>query len=468
MTRRNMPPRVEPMHDCADTHTKMLSYDEALDKILNTAQVLPTESVPLEELCDRYIAEPVNAMFDLPRFDNSAVDGFGVLINDLQNASESKPIKLALKTTIHAGETGKVDALKPGETMKILTGATVPPSVEAVVMREFCDERDGFVSIRTTASRSENIRRKGDEIKRGQEVLPAGLQVNPPVVGIIASFGHATFPAFQQPRVAIVVTGDELIKPGGSLDDGQIFESNSYCLSAAIKSLGLPNCKTIHARDDREATRDAFARALDDADVIISAGGVSVGEHDYVKVVLEEDLQAQTVFWRIAIKPGKPVYFGFIDRPIDGSVKPISSSSTPIAGSSTPIHGSSPPPAGSSNSRRKLIFGLPGNPVSALVTFNLFVKPALRKMQGAAHPIREPWAANLDADLKKKPGRMDFVRGILSCSPAGVLNVLPTRGQDSHMLSGLARADSLIRFPADSQLITKGQCIRLERLDWHS
>lgn len=449
-----MPPRVEPMHDCADTHTKMLSYDEALDKILNTARVLPAESVPLEELCDRYIAEPVKAMFDLPRFDNSAVDGFGVLINDLRNAAESKPIKLALKTTIHAGETGEVDALKPGEAMKILTGATVPPSVEAVVMREFCDEQDGFVSIKTSASSSENIRRKGDEIKQGQEVLPAGLKVNPPVVGIIASFGHATFPAFRQPRVAVVVTGDELIKPGSSLNDGQIFESNSYCLSAAVKSLGLPGCETIHARDDREATRNAFARALDEADVVISAGGVSVGEHDYVKVVLEEDLKAQTVFWRIAIKPGKPVYFGFIDRPTDGGVESIDGSAKPIDGGV--------------KSRRKLIFGLPGNPVSALVTFNLFVKPALRKMQGAREPICEPWAATLEADLKKKPGRMDFVRGILSCSPAGVLNVLPTRGQDSHMLSGLAGADCLIRFPADSQLITKGQCIRLERLDWHS
>jgi molybdopterin molybdotransferase len=418
----------------------MLTYDEALQKVLSTVPVLPTEDVELESLCDRFLAQPLKAAFDLPRFDNSAVDGFGVLPDDIRDASEDKPVELSLVGTIQAGDSGDVAALKKGETIKILTGATVPPSVEAVVMREFCDEQNGKVAFKTSASASENIRRRGDEVKQGQEVLPAGIRVSPPIVGMIASFGHERFPVYQQPRVIVVVTGDELVKPGGSLGDGQIFESNSFALAAAVKALGLPKCNTIHARDDRQATKDAFARAIEQADVIISAGGVSVGEHDYVKVALEEDLQVKTVFWRIAIKPGKPVYFGFIDRKIEGE----------------------------DETRRKVIFGLPGNPVSALVTFNLFVKPALRRMQGDFEPAAAPWSANLESDLKKKPGRMDFVRGILSCSPAGVLNVLPTRGQDSHMLSGLAKANCLIRFPADSERITKAQCIRLERLDWHS
>jgi molybdopterin molybdotransferase len=418
----------------------MLSYTEALQKVLSTARQLPAEEVALEDLCDRFLAVPVHAAFDLPRFDNSAVDGFGVLVGDVSAASPSSAAQLTLVGTIHAGESGSMPVLNRGETVKILTGAPVPPSVEAVVMREYCDEKNGGVAVKTAASPSENIRRRGDEVKQGQEVLPAGIQITPPVVGLIASFGHERFSVIEQPRVAVVVTGDELVKPGGSLRDGQIFESNSFALSAAVRAMGLPKCATIHALDSREATTEAFQNALDRADVIISAGGVSVGEHDYVKVALEEDLRAQTVFWRIAIKPGKPVYFGYIDRPVDGGAGP----------------------------RRKLIFGLPGNPVSALVTFNLFVKPALRKMQGARESVKPPWTGVLEADLRKKAGRMDFVRGILSCSPAGALSVSPTRGQDSHMLSGLAKANCLMQFPADSERIAKGQCIQLELLDWHS
>jgi molybdopterin molybdotransferase len=418
----------------------MLTYAEALEKVLSTVRQLPSEDVALEDLCDRFLSAPVEAAFDLPRFDNSAVDGFGVLLSDVSAATESSAAHLVLTDTIHAGESGSVPVLARGQTVKILTGAPVPPSVEAVIMREFCVEENGAVSVKTQATASENIRRKGDEVKQGQEVLPAGVQVTPPVVGLIASFGHERFSVTKQPRVAVVVTGDELVKPGGSLKDGQIYESNSFALAAAVKAMGLPRCMTIHALDSREATTSAFQQAIEQADVIISAGGVSVGEHDYVKVALEEDLKAQTVFWRIAIKPGKPVYFGFIDQQIDGEARP----------------------------QRKLIFGLPGNPVSALVTFNLFVKPALRKMQGAAEPAKMPWAGVLESDLKKKPGRMDFVRGILGCSPAGALCVSPTRGQDSHMLSGLAKANCLIQFPADSERIAKGQCIQLELLDWHS
>lgn len=422
--------------------SKMLTYEEALEQVLQTVQQLPAEEVELERILGRYLADPICATFDLPRFDNSAVDGYGVHVSDLTNASTGSPVKLKLVKTIHAGDSADVAPLQKGESIKILTGATVPPSVEAVVMREFCHEHDDIVAIETTAVSGENIRRKGDEVKQGEEILPAGIRVTPPIVGMIASVGHARFNVFQQPRVAVVVTGDELVKPGGSLADGQIFESNSYGLAAAVKALGLPDCKTIHARDERRATEQAFRSALEDeqADVIISAGGVSVGEHDFVKVVLEKDIGVKTVFWKIAIKPGKPVFFGFIDQSDKSGGR----------------------------SRRRLIFGLPGNPVSALVTFNLFVKPALKTMQGAASNLNAAWFASLEREMKKKPGRLDFVRGILSCSPDGALNVLPTRGQDSHMLSGLAKADCLIQFPADDERLSQGQSVRLERLDWQT
>lgn len=410
----------------------MLTYYQALEKILSTAQTLPAEEVELEQLLDRILAKPVQARFDLPLFDNSAVDGFGVLLKDVHAASEDKPAALTLTATIHAGDSGDA-VLAPGQTVKILTGAPVPPSVEAVIMREYTEEKNGTVYIRTSANASENIRRQGAEFHQGDDVLPAGMQVNPAVIGLLASFGHQSFSVYRQPKLAVVVTGDELKKPGEELEPGQIYESNSFALKAAVHALGIRECVSLHCRDQREATKVAFQAALEQADVIISAGGVSVGEHDYVKVVLEEDLAVETVFWRVAIKPGKPVYFGF--KELNGS--------------------------------RKLIFGLPGNPVSALVTFNQFVKPALRAMQGEI-ALKEYWTAIADSDMRKKPGRMDFVRGILKCSGDAALNVLPTRGQDSHMLSGLAKANCLIHFPADDELVTKGQPVNLDWLDWHN
>ncbi len=418
--------------------TGLLTYDQALEKVLDTVTPLPHEEVELDKILNRFLAQDVVARFDLPRFDNSAVDGFGVRLEDVATASESNPGRLRLKTTIHAGDSGNVHPLEKGETIKILTGAMVPPSVEAVVMREYCREEDGHVAVLVKASPGENIRRRGDEVREGEGVIPSGLRVTPPVVGLLAGFGYAGYAVSRQPRVAIVVTGDELVKPGAVLESGQIYESNSYSLVAAVKALGLPDCRAIHALDTREAVFQAFSEALENADVVVSAGGVSVGEHDFVKTVLEEDLKINTVFWRVAIKPGKPVFFGYQN-------------------------------IGSDAKGRKLVFGLPGNPVSALVTFNLFVKPALRKMQGsAAGPTPDGWHALAAANMKKKAGRMDFVRGILSCSPEGALNVLPTRRQDSHMLSGLAKANCLIQFGADEESLLQGQCVKLERLDWHS
>ncbi|MBZ0189853.1 MAG: molybdopterin molybdotransferase MoeA, partial [Candidatus Obscuribacterales bacterium] len=265
-------------------------------------------------------------------------------------------------------------------------------------------------------------------------VLGEGIQITPPVLGLIASFGHGQFPVANMPRIAIVSTGDELVKPGTALAEGQIYDSNSYMLAAAVSALGLPKPKIVHARDNEDDTLKAFTEALETADLVISAGGVSVGDHDYVKTVLEERLKVTTVFWRTAIKPGKPVYFSYLDP---------------------------------SPQKRTLIFGLPGNPVSALITFNLFVKPALLALQGARDPRITVDSASMLVDLKKKQGRLEFVRGILG-SAKGALNVLPTRGQDSHMLGGLAKANCLIRFPEDKTNLQKGNLVEVEKLNWNN
>ncbi|HEY9871111.1 MAG TPA: molybdopterin molybdotransferase MoeA, partial [Candidatus Obscuribacterales bacterium] len=249
----------------------------------------------------------------------------------------------------------------------------------------------------------------------------------------LAASGHRSFPAYRKPSVAIISTGDELVEPGQPLQPGQIYNSNTYALQAAVAALSIDRCALFHTRDDRDSTREVLSSALDSADVAISAGGVSVGDFDFVKDVAEQ-LGIETVFWRIALKPGKPVYFG----------KRASTAGT----------------------TSKLIFGLPGNPVSALVTFHQLVRPALLKILGQQD--RQPLAlhATLTRTIRKKAGRMEFVRGVAS-SRDHTLYVEPTAGQESHMMGGLAPANCLILFPLEAEVLTEGQEVGIDLLEWH-
>ncbi|MBK9141049.1 MAG: molybdopterin molybdotransferase MoeA [Candidatus Melainabacteria bacterium] len=415
--------------------SELTTYSEAVEIVIRQAGAARRESrreiLPLANLLHRFTAEPILAGFDLPRFDNSAVDGYGVLIEDLANASESSPVRLSLTGSIQAGDSPGL-AIRSGQTVKILTGAPVPPSVEAVVMREFTSESKGTVEFFTGAGVGDNIRRQGEEFKEGDQVLPAGQRIDPPVLGLIASFGHAVFPVAEAPRIAIVSTGDELVQPGTApLAGGQIYDSNSHALRAAILALGLPEPRLYHAGDSLEETAEAFESALRDSDLVISAGGVSVGDRDFVKATLEDKLGVRTIFWRVAVKPGKPVYFGCREK----------------------------------DRNMKLVFGLPGNPVSVLLTFHLFVKPALLTLQGGANKARI-LTARLAEQVRKKPGRLDFVRGKMTSSPEGTLQAIPTRGQDSHMLSGLAAAECLLHCRQEDTLLAEGDLIDIEILDW--
>jgi len=415
--------------------SELTTYNEAVRIIVRQAgaarRECGKEALPLADLLHRFTAEPILAAFDLPRFDNSAVDGYGVLIEDLAKASESSPARLSLSGSIQAGDSADL-AIRSGQTVKILTGAPVPPSVEAVVMREFTRESKDTVEFFTGAGPGENIRRRGEEFQKGDQVLPAGQRIDPPVLGLIASFGHAVFPVTEAPRIAIVSTGDELVQPGTTpLASGQIYDSNSHALRAAVLALGLPEPRIFHAGDCPEETEKAFESALGDSDLVISAGGVSVGDRDFVKATLEDKLGVRTIFWRVAIKPGKPVYFGCHET--DGV--------------------------------KKLVFGLPGNPVSVLLTFHLFVKPALLTLQGGAKKARA-LTARLAKQVRKKPGRLDFVRGEMTSSQEGTLQAIPTHGQDSHMLSGLAAAECLLHCRQEASLLAEGDLIDIEILDW--
>lgn len=413
----------------------MLTYKQAYDLIINSINPLPVVSLPLTELQGYFLAEKIIAPFQLPIFDNSAVDGYGVIAADLKKASPDNPVKLIQVGALEAGDrSSKAPAIQSGQCIKILTGALVPPGVEAVVMKEYCrqEKSSDIGSFFRGVEIGENVRRKGEEVKTGECVVPAHTRITPPIVGVLASFGFEKFPVFKQPRIAILTTGNELIEPGNPLAGNQIYNSNSFAIEAACRALGIKDLIKLHALDTREDTINKLQTAIDSADLIICTGGVSVGDKDLIKPVLEEDFKIETILWRIAIKPGKPVYFGRNQK------------------------------------TNKYFFGLPGNPVSALVTFHLFVKSALMKMQGVPEPKRTIRQGRIKNKIKKKSGRMEFVRGIQESTQDGNLVVQPTKGQDSHMLSGLATANCLIHFGIDEEVLDADCQIQVQDLSWES
>ncbi len=423
-------------NDCAVKLEDMLTYEQALAAILDNCQPLASETTTLATALKKVLSEPLKAGFDLPQFNNSAVDGFGVLVEDLLDASPNAPVKLKLVGEVAAGSAQTFGSLNPGQCVRILTGAPVPGTVEAVVMKENCRPDGDYIHVSCKTRIGESIRLQGEEIEAGATVLKPGTLITPPIIGLIATLGITEFQTYRAPKVAVIATGNELKEPGELLAEGEIYNSNSFALVAALNAMGINEVVRYHVRDDREETAAVIKEALEKSDLIISAGGVSVGEYDFVKDVCE-DLGVETVFWRTAIKPGKPVYFGVAEGyTIDTSI-----------------------------SDRKLVFGLPGNPVSALVTFNLFVKPAIMKLQNVdSKPKR--FTAKVARNLKKKAGRLDFVRGLVSTTEEGNLTVMPAGGQESHMLTGLAKANCLMHFEQQLEFLPEGEKITIDLLNW--
>ncbi len=409
------------------TKTPLIPFEDARREILVHTRPGPPVTLPLEQLLGTCLADPLIASHNLPHFDNSAMDGYGVRVADVTGASMEQPVRLRIVATVQAGETLK-QPLQPGEAIRIFTGAPVPPGVEAVVMQEYCEGTMGEVRVQKPVRAGENIRLRGEEFRAGDTILPEGTRITPPVIGLLAGSGHSEFSVYSRPKITLISTGNELVPPGMPLAPGQIHDSNSHALATALTALHLPAPRIVHVPDEYERTCRLFEEALAASDVVITLGGISVGDFDYVKSVVEAS-GVETLFWGVAIKPGKPVYFG---KTREG----------------------------------KLVFGLPGNPVSALVTFHLFVQPALRRMLGDPSPLPACRNARLTTPLQKKPGKLEFVRGVLSVDDTGKEIVTPTRGQDSHMLSGLARANCLICFPAERESLSAGEWVSLEPLNW--
>jgi molybdopterin molybdotransferase len=393
----------------------LLAVDAALALILAQAQPLPAEAVPLAESAGRYLATDISAALDLPPFRAAALDGFAVRHADT-------PGRLRIVGESAAGSPHS-RTLAQGEAVLISTGAVIPYGADAVVPVEWVpDASPDAITVRAHVDHQNAIREPGSDVTRGTVTLAKGTRITPARIGAAAALGLSSLPCSRRPSVSLLATGSELRDPGEDLGPGQIYNSNGPMLRSALAGAGASVTALAAAADTGQQHRQALALALaGDQDVLISTGGVSMGGHDLVRVVLAE-LGVRELFWKVAMKPGKPLSFGVRERP-DG--------------------------------RRTLVFGVPGNPVSALVCFALFVRPALAALQGAADPGPHYVPATLASSLRRDPGRDQLIR--VRRGREGELE--PLRGQQSHQLAELAASDGLARIPAGGGELAAGSCV---------
>jgi molybdopterin molybdotransferase len=388
----------------------LLTRAEALEAILSRVVPLAVEDVALAEAAGRVVAAPVRAAVDLPPFPSSAMDGYAVRAADV-------PGELAVVGRAAAGRPAD-GALGPGEAIAISTGGVVPEGADAVAPIEVVDENDNTIVVRAELRAGEHVRPRGGDVGAGDVVVERGTLLAPARLGAVAAAGVAAVRCARRPRAAVLATGTELRAPGEALAPGEIYESNTFTLAAQLASAGAVVERLPAVEDDEEATRAALARGLE-ADVLVTSGGVSVGPHDLVRRSLAE-LGAEEVFWRVAVKPGKPVAFA--------------------------VRGST------------LVFGLPGNPVSSLVGFELFVRPALLALQGAARPGPAYRPASLAAAVRRNAARDELLRARSEVADGRVV-VHPLRGQESHMIVRAAEADCLVLVPRGDGELEPGAAV---------
>jgi molybdopterin molybdotransferase len=394
----------------------MLSYDEALARVLDSVPgPLPTESVALEDALGRVLAENVIAEGDLPPFDNSAVDGYAV-----DGSAPSGKNERGVYQRSHEIKAGATEPkpISGNWVAEIYTGAPIPEGADRVVMLEDAEPLDDKILLKELGEPGDHIRRRGSDVAKGTVALGAGTVVGPAEIGLLASLNREYVPCARLPLVGLLTTGDELIPVGARpLRLGEIRDSNGPALAAALTEAGAVVVHRRHVRDDRQAVEDALD-ACAGCDVIVTSGGVSVGAFDYVKAALEA--RGALDFWRIAIKPGKPLAFGRLGD--------------------------------------ALFFGLPGNPVSSLVTFELFVRPVLRKLSGRRDMTRPVVSAVLAAPLSHESGRREFVRAFLAWQGDHYI-ATPTGAQGSHRLSSLTGADAYLVAQEDHGDYVAGECL---------
>jgi molybdopterin molybdotransferase len=403
----------------------MISVEEALTRILAEIHPLNITRMPLADTLGLVLAEDVIAEEDIPPFDNSAMDGFALLSKDSRPRNGNPP-RLRVTGGIAAGYVAN-HAVEEGSAMRIMTGAPVPPGADTVIQVELT-RNDGpeseWVEILQEVAPGNNIRPAGEDMRKGQKALQRGTEIGPWEIGILATLGRANVPVIRRPRVAILSTGDEIVDVGEQLQPGKIRNSNGYLLEAAVRRAGAEAHRLGVARDSVESLREKLTEAIT-YDLILTSGGVSVGDFDYVKDVMQE--QGQMNFWRINMRPGKPVAFGRI-----GDVP---------------------------------LLGLPGNPVSTAVTFELFGLPLIRKMLGHSRLVKPQIDVVVEEDIHERATRRHYIRAYVEWRD-GRFVARTTGNQGSHIMTSLRNANALLIIPEGGVTLNAGDTAKAMMLDW--
>ena len=403
----------------------MLEYEEAINLILSEVNELKEIKLNISDSLGYVTSRKVFAKIDLPPFDNSAVDGYAVKSEDVANASKDNPVKLKIVGKIAAGDYADFE-IKNGETAKVMTGAMIPKGADAVCMVEFTKEDNGYVEIYSKVKKWENVRFKGEEIKEGEVALEEKTFITPSVVGLLAKLGYNEVFVYRKPKVALIITGKELVYPGYELEKGKIWDANSFSLEASLKLDGF-ECKNLSlVGDDKNLFENLVKEAVKNFDVILVSGGTSEGEEDFVREVFNK-IGVRKVFWKVAIKPGKPIFFGKLNK--------------------------------------TLLFALPGNPASAMVCYYEFVRPALLKMSGRKDIFLPKVKARLVEEIKRKPGRREFIRAMAFWN--GNEYVVKSAGmQESHVLKSFAEANCFIVIDKEKEVCKENELVEVELLPW--
>lgn len=388
----------------------MLTVEEARKRMLDSIPILSPENRSILNCLGHVLAEDVYATENIPPFDNSAMDGFAVIAADVDGASEDNPAQLPVIETIAAGY-APTKRIERGQVARIMTGAMMPEGADAVVMQEVTQLEGDTVKIFEGIEKKGNVRFIGESVKAKDLVISKGKLLRPQEISMLASLNRSTVMVYRRPKVAVVSTGDELTPLGEELKPGKIRDSNRYGIYAQLQEAGCEPIDMGIATDDEADTERKFRDGLAQADALITSGGVSVGEYDVVKTVLSR--LGEINFWRVAMKPGKPQAYGIADG--------------------------------------KPIFGLPGNPVSSLVVFELFVRPALLKMAGHTNLLRPTFKAVLEEDVANKDGRVSFMRAIIE-QRDGKYYARTTGPQGSGILYSLVLANGFIVVPSGATL----------------
>jgi molybdopterin molybdotransferase len=388
-----------------------VSFESARDMILECVAALPHEAVSLLDVVGRVLAEDIRAPWDMPRWDNSAMDGFAVRAEDCVSGQP-----LTVDGYLPAGISASGVTVRPGTAARIMTGAPAPAGCDTIVPIEETEEEEGKIIINGEVRKGDHLRVRGEDVKQEELVIAAGTILRPAEINMLASFGHQAVSVFRRPKVAILSTGDELVDPGEDIGPGQIINSNDYSLAAAVTEVGGEPFLLGIARDDRESLTEKITEGLK-ADVLITTAGVSMGDLDLVCEVLQT-LGVERQFWKVAIKPGRPTAFGLKNG--------------------------------------KPVFSLPGNPVSSMITFEEFVRPALLKMMGHQRVIKPFVKATMKESIKRKPGRVQFLR-VRVLDDGEQLFATSSGDQNTGILRTLLRANGIAVLPADREQVHAGE-----------